>query len=404
MFNHCDLIIENVQLASMIDNGVAYGMIEQAAVAIRAGKIVFAGPFKDCDYQATERYDGQNQWLLPGFVDCHTHLVYAGSRAGEFEQRLKGISYEQIARQGGGIKSTVKATREATEQQLTDLAIKRAKRLIEEGVTCIEIKSGYGLDIETEAKMLNVAKGLQESLGIHVETTYLGAHALPPEYSDNAQGYIDFVCTQAMPYIAQHQLASCVDVFCEGIGFTPAQCEQVFETAQALGLRIKAHVEQLSNLHGAKLASHYGALSVDHIEYLTEQDVPALKNNHTVAVLLPGAYYYLNESQKPPVEALRKHQVPMAVATDLNPGTSPIASLLTSANMACVLFGLTPEEALRGITVNGARALGLHNKGCIAKGYDADLTLWEIDHPAQIVHELNGHRPVTRWVGGKHGN
>ena len=301
-----------------------------------------------------------------------------------------------------GIKSTVAATRQASSETLLALAKQRASRLFEEGVTSIEIKSGYGLDLPTETKMLRVAKQLEDSLPIHIETTYLGAHAVPPEFSHNPQGYIDFVCNTALPYIKEHQLAGCVDVFCENIGFSLAQCRQVFESATQLGLKVKGHVEQLSNMGGAKLACEYRALSVDHIEYLAPADVPALKVHDTVAVLLPGAFYYLHEKTLPPIDALRQHKIPIAIATDLNPGTSPVASLLTSVNMASVLFGLTPEEGLAGITRNAAKALGLHHKGQITQSFDADFTLWDIEQPAQIVHEINTHRPSAIWCGGKH--
>ena len=424
---YCDLLIHNVQLASMQDNGNPYGHIDEAAVAIKDGIIVFAGAAKDCQYTIDKVVDGNNldknvidgnviegkvtndqtidghgMWLTPGLVDCHTHLVYGGDRAMEFEQRLQGVSYADISKAGGGIKSTVKATREASFDSLLASAIKRTKRLLEEGVTTIEIKSGYGLDLETEIKMLQVAKAVSEQLPLNVESTFLGAHALPFEYQGRADDYIDFVCDTVMPVVTQKQLASCVDVFCESIGFTTEQTRKVFETAKNHGLNVKAHVEQLTDQKGALLAAEFGALSVDHIEYLAEQDIPVIKQAGCVAVLLPGAYYYLNETQKPPIEALRHNNVPMAVATDLNPGSSPVASLLTAMNMASVLFGLTPEEALRGATINGAKALGLTNKGKIAKGMDADLCLWDIQHPSELVYAMNQHRPETILIGGEY--
>lgn len=409
---YCDLLIKNVQLASMQDNGAPYGHFREATVAIQDGKLVYVGSGDDCAYlnsslidspqTGTRLIDGQGKWLTPGLLDCHTHLVYGGDRATEFEQRLQGVSYADIAIAGGGIKSTVKATREASFDSLLTSALHRSKCLLKEGVTTVEIKSGYGLDLDTEIKMLEVAKALENQLPINVQTTFLGAHAVPAEYAGKADEYVDFVCRHVMPVVAEKQLASCVDVFCESIGFTPEQTRKVFTTAKELGLNVKAHVEQLTDLKGAVLAAEFDAQSVDHIEYLDEQDIPAIQQAGCVAVLLPGAFYYLNETQKPPVAALRNHNVPMAVATDLNPGSSPLASLLTAMNMSSVLFGLTPEEALRGTTVNAAKALGLANKGVIATGMDADLCLWDIQHPSELVYAINQHRPEMILVGGKH--
>ena len=402
MSQHCNVLIKNVRLASMQEIASPYGIIERASVELADGKISGIFQQNQTPPDATQIVDAQGQWLLPGFIDCHTHLVYGGSRANEFEQRLLGVSYAEIAKQGGGIRSTVQATRAASHQQLLQSAIARAQRLAEEGITCIEIKSGYGLDLDTEVKMLKVAKELEQHVDLSVVSTYLGAHALPPEFQSKADDYIDFVCNKIMPQIAQQGLASAVDVFCEGIGFSPEQCQKVFVAAKQHGLSIKAHVEQLSDLKGALLAAEFNALSVDHIEYLAEQDVAALKTAGTVAVLLPGAFYYLHESQKPPIAALREHKVPMAVATDLNPGTSPMASLLTAMNMACVLFGLTPEEALRGATCHAARALNLaKSKGQIQVGFDADLCLWDIQHPVELVYGLNQHRPSKKWLAGR---
>ncbi|PIE37698.1 MAG: imidazolonepropionase [Gammaproteobacteria bacterium] len=401
MAQRCDLLINNVNLATMQRNDQAYGAIENASLAVSDGRIVYAGSTQHCPYQHSSPLDGRGGWLTPGLIDCHSHLIYGGDRAGEFEQRLTGVSYEEIARAGGGIKSTVRATRDASEKELLQSATTRARRLLEEGVTTIEIKSGYGLDSDTEKRMLRVARTLGEQLPITVVRSYLGAHALPPEYSD-ADAYIDFVCTQMIPEIAAEQLAHAVDVFCEGIGFSPAQCERVFAAAQSHGLAIKAHAEQLSDLQGAKLASEYGALSVDHIEYLNPADIPAIADAGTVAVLLPGAFYYLHETRQPPISALRQAGVAMAVATDFNPGTSPIASLLTTMNMACVLFALTPEEALQGTTVNAAQALGLgSSKGRLAEGFDADFCLWAIKRPAELVYGINQLRPTAIWQGGQ---
>ncbi|GAB2695187.1 imidazolonepropionase [Aliiglaciecola aliphaticivorans] len=401
MSKQCDYLIYNVQIATMLDGPGPYGAIENGCVAIDNGKIQYVGAMENVEASALNTFDGGGKWLLPGFVDCHTHLVYGGDRANEFDMRLNGLSYQQIAEQGGGIKSTVAATRSATAETLLASAKDRATALINEGVTTLEVKSGYGLDINTEIKMLQVAKTLSVVLPVNVLTTYLGAHAIPDEYTDDPDGYIDFVCGQVIPEISALNLADSVDVFCENIGFTPAQCKRVFETAKRFGLNIKAHVEQLSDLKGAKLACDYHALSVDHIEYLAPTDVSYLKQSNTVAVLLPGAFYFLKEKQKPPVETLRRLQVPMAVATDLNPGSSPIASILTCANMACVLFELTPEEALRAITINAAKALGLNDRGQISPGCRADLCLWDISHPAQLVYTINQYKPLMRWFGGQ---
>lgn len=401
MPKHCDLLIENVRIASMQNTPSPYGMLENTVVAISAGVIEYIGKTR-ADYSPQHVYEGRNQYLLPGFIDCHTHLVYGGNRANEFEQRLQGISYTEIAQQGGGIQSTVRATRQATKSELLKSAFQRASSLVEEGVSCIEIKSGYGLDLATEIKMLEVAKELERLLPVTIVSTYLGAHAIPIEYTEQAEAYIDYICQQVIPEIAKRKLAQAVDVFCESIGFSPAQCERVFIAAKAHGLAVKAHVEQLSDLKGAKLAAKYKALSVDHIEYLNPADVGAIKKANTVAVLLPGAFYYLQETQKPPIEALRLHNVPIAVASDLNPGSSPIASLLTVMNMACILFGLTPEEALKGTTINAAKALGLNKKGVIEVGMDADLCLWDIESPAQLVYTLNQNKPSAKWVKGKY--
>jgi imidazolonepropionase len=401
MTKQCDVVIENVRIASMQKNGKAYGILSQSCVAIKDGKVLTIFDSSDTSYQNSKKGDGENKWLLPGFIDCHTHLVYGGNRANEFEQRLQGKTYTEIAQQGGGIQGTVNATREASELTLLTSAIKRAARLAEEGVTCIEVKSGYGLDLHTELKMLKVAKQIAGHLPVSIVTTYLGAHTVPKEYRCNPDDYVQFICEQVIPAVAQQQLASCVDVFCESIGFSPAQCRKIFAAAKTHKLNVKAHVEQLSDLKGAKLAADFGAISVDHIEYLDPNDIPALKQSGTVAVLLPGAFYYLSETQKPPVAELRANQVPMAIATDLNPGSSPIASILTIMNMASVLFGLTPEEVVYGVTLHAAKALDLANKGQIKTGMDADLCLWDIEHPAELVYGINQHRPSAKWFSGK---
>ena len=405
MPQYCDWLLTNIRLATLLDNGVPYGAVESGALAWRDGTIVYAGPEANLpEITADNHLNCGGQWVTPGLVDCHTHLVYGGDRAREFEMRLQGRSYEEIARSGGGIVSTVKHTRQAGEDELFNSAKKRALRLLEEGVTTLEIKSGYGLELSQELKMLQVARRLGEELPVTVCTTFLGAHALPPEYADvegdPREAYIDNVCEEMMPAMASSGLADAVDVFCEGIGFSAAQCERVFRAARSHGLPVKGHVEQLSDLKGARLAASFNALSVDHIEYLAAEDVPAIKEAGSVAVLLPGAFYFLNEQQQPPVQALREQGVPMAVATDLNPGTSPIASLLLAMNQSTVLFGLTPEEALRGATRNGALALGLENKGLLAAGMDADIALWDIDHPAELSYGVNFHRPNRVWQGG----
>lgn len=403
MTQQCDWLISDVRLATLMDSDRPYGVIEDAALALAGGKIIYAGPAADMpDLAARRQLSGRGRWATPGLVDCHTHLVYGGNRAGEFEQRLLGASYEEIARAGGGILSTVEATRAADEQALFESAAARLERLLEEGVTTVEIKSGYGLDPESELKMLRVARRLEAELPVTVRTTFLGAHALPPEFREaGADAYIDMLCHELLPEVARLGLADAVDVFCEGVGFTPGQCERVFAAASGCGLPVKGHVEQLSDLGGARLAARYRALSVDHLEYLSGEDVGAIADAGTVAVLLPGAFYYLRETRLPPVAALREQGVPMAVATDLNPGTSPLASLLTAMNQACVLFRLSPEEALRGATRHAARALGLDDRGQLAAGQAADIALWDIDSPAALSYGLNYHRPGALFQGGE---
>ncbi len=403
MTQRCDWLLENLRLATLMDGETPYGAVEDGAVALAGDRIIYAGPASGVpDLAARHHLDGRGRWATPGLVDCHTHLVYGGSRASEFEQRLRGASYEDISRAGGGILNTVAATREASEDSLYASGRQRLLRLLEEGVTTVEIKSGYGLDAASELKMLRVARALGRDLPVTVRTTFLGAHALPPEYGESgADAYIDMLSEELLPEVARQGLADAVDVFCESVGFNPAQAERMFEAAAALGLPVKGHVEQLSDLKGAVLAARYRALSVDHLEYLAEADIGALVEADTVAVLLPGAFYYLGETRLPPIAALRQHGVPMAVATDLNPGTSPMASLLTAMNQACVLFRLTPEEALRGATWNGARALGLDDSGQLVAGQRADLALWDMDSPAELSYGLNYHRPSALFQGGE---
>ena len=384
-----DGLIVNARIATMA--GGRYAMIDDGALIARAGRIAWVGSMSAFDRERpapgddADFIDAHGALVTPGLVDCHTHLVYAGNRAQEFERRLQGATYEEIALEGGGILSTVRATRAATPAQLAAEAAGRIEALAAGGVTTVEIKSGYGLDLENEMKCLRVARALT---GMRVVTTFLGAHALPPEFAGRADGYIDLVCGEMIPAVAREKLADAVDAFCEAIGFTPAQTQRVFEAARAHGLRVKLHAEQLSNLHGAALAARFGALSADHLEYADEAGVAAMANSGTVAVLLPGAFYFLRETRIPPVELLRKHRVPMAVATDCNPGTSPITSLPTVLGMACTFFRLTPEEALAGATCHAARALGLDDRGVLAAGNLADVVLWDAQEPAEISYSV----------------
>lgn len=378
----------NVNLATMQQG--RYAVQQDSAVAVKGGRISAIEPMSALQgfIGRPEALAGEGGWLTPGLIDCHTHLVFAGNRATEFEQRLQGVPYEQIAKQGGGIMATVRATREASEQQLFDLAVPRLQALMREGVTTVEVKSGYGLSVADELKLLRVARRLGEVFAVNIEPTLLGAHALPPEYKDNSDAYIALVCEEMIPQAAEQQLARAVDVFCEGIGFTPAQCEAVFSAAKAHGLAIKGHTEQLSDLKGSQLAARMGALSVDHLEYLDAAQLQPLVDNETVAVLLPGAFYFLRETRLPPIEALRAAGIPMAVATDFNPGTSPLASLRWMMGMACTLFRLTPEEALAGVTCHAAQALGCAaDRGVLAVGQRADMVLWNIQHPAELAYQ-----------------
>lgn len=375
---------------------------EAMTVRVDDGRVAGMWPsraFAEADAQGAVEA-GQGGVMTPGLVDCHTHLVYAGDRAGEFEQRLEGVSYAEIAKAGGGILSTVRATREASEEALLAASLPRLDALLADGVTTVEIKSGYGLTLSDELKMLRVARRLGELRPVRVTTTLLGAHALPPEYAGRADDYVSLVCDGMIPAAAGEGLADAVDVFCEGIGFSPAQCERIYQAAQAHGLAIKAHAEQLSNLGGSALAARYGALSADHIEYLDEAGVRAMAEAGTVAVLLPGAFHVLRETQLPPIDLLRQYQVPMAVASDANPGTSPICMPSLMANLACTLFRLTPREALAGMTAHAARALGLPELGRIAVGAAADLCLWDIQHPAELAYAVQSGRLRQRIFNG----
>jgi imidazolonepropionase len=387
------LLIGNARIATLI-GGNPYGLVDNGAVLITDGKIAWVGLARDAP-RADRRIDAQGRLLTPGLIDCHTHLVYAGNRAHEFEQRLNGISYSDIAKAGGGILSTVRATRAASEDDLLTSALPRLDRLLAEGVTTLEIKSGYGLDVETELKMLRVARALGKQRPVDIRTTFLGAHAFPPEFKENRSGYVKLVCQKALPSVAKTGLADAVDAFCETIAFNLDETEEIFKAALAHGLPVKLHAEQLSNMGGAKLAARYGAMSCDHLEYLDDSGVAALAAASAIAVLLPGAFYYLREKQLPPVAELRRRGVPIALATDLNPGSSPVHSLLAIMNMACVLFGLTPEESVRAVTVNAARALRLNDRGDIAPGRRADLVLWDLEAPGHLAYAL-GFNPHHR--------
>jgi imidazolonepropionase len=375
-----------------------YGLVEHHALIVREGRIVGIIPESSLGSIKGKRIDLQGRLVTPGLIDCHTHLVFGGSRATEWEQRLNGVSYQTISANGGGINSTVQATRAASEEELTRLAQQRLERLMREGVTTVEIKSGYGLDAENESKMLRVTQQLAQNNAVEISPTLLAAHAIPAEYKGRADDYITLVCEDIMPTLWQEGLFESVDAFCENVGFTPEQTERVFCAAQVLNIPVKGHVEQLSSLGGAQLVSQYKGLSADHIEYLSEEGVAAMADSGTVAVLLPGAFYFLNEMQKPPVDALRRHRVPMAVATDYNPGTSPFASLHLAMNMACVKFGLTPEEAWTGVTRHAARALGRQDShGQLAAGFVADFVIWDAEHPVEMVYEP-GRNPLWQRV------
>ena len=375
-----------------------YGQLESAAIGIKDGKIAWVGTYEQIKphlthYKSDQIKDVHGNWITPGLIDCHTHIVYGGNRSNEFEARLQGASYQDIAAQGGGIVSTVSATRTANEEELFTQSEKRLLALMREGVTSIEIKSGYGLDLDTERKMLKVARALGDKHHIHVSTTYLAAHALPPEYKDRADDYIEQVC-QWLPILHSEGLIDAVDGFCENIAFSSEQIKRVFDVARSLDLPVKLHSEQLSNIGASALVAEYQGLSSDHLEHLAEDDIKKMATSNTVAVLLPGAFYTLRDTKLPPIEALRKHQVPMAISTDCNPGTSPLTSLLLAMNMGCTLFYLTTEEVLAGATVHAAQALGLAKKGKIEVGCDADLVLWDIARPADLAYQM-GLNPIT---------
>jgi imidazolonepropionase len=370
--------------------GEGLGIIDDGFIAARDGKIVYAGSsIESGSFEAPTEHDCKGRWITPGLIDCHTHLIHGGNRAGEFAARLNGASYEEIARSGGGILSTMRATRIATQAELVAQALSRLDALLAEGVTTVEIKSGYGLSVEDECKMLRAARDLEAARDVRVVTSFLGAHAVPPEYVGDADRYLDLVCDQMLPVIAAAGLADAVDAFCEGIGFSPSQIERVLAAAHSRNLPVKLHAEQLSALGGATLAARHGALSADHLEYATEADVRAMASAGTIAVLLPGAFYFMRETKVPPIAHFRAHGVPIALATDCNPGTSPLTSMLLVLNMAATLFRLTVEEALRGVTVNAARALGLAQEiGTLEAGKACDLAIWDVNDLSELVYRI----------------
>ncbi len=394
----CDRIWNHARLLTMINPS----SVENGLIACRDGRIIYAGSASEAPaFDAPDIINCEGRWITPGLIDCHTHMVYAGNRAEEFEQRLAGVSYEAIARGGGGIISTMTATRAASDAELTAASLPRLDALMSEGVTTVEIKSGYGLSLDAEMKMLRVARGLADKRAVEITTTFLGAHAVPPEYFGCADDYIELVCSVMIPEIANAGLADSVDGFCEHIGFTPEQIERVFAAAKNYGLQVKLHAEQLSNSHGAALAARYKALSADHLEYLDDSGISAMAEAGTVAVVLPGAYYFTRETQPPPITKLRAKGIPMAIATDCNPGTSPLTSILLAMNMAATLFRMTIDECLAGVTRCAAQALGMQNKiGSLAVGKYCDLSIWNIERPAELVYQM-GHNPLHAriWKG-----
>jgi len=400
VIKRCDTVWKDARLATMALD--AAGIVEDGVIAARDGIIVYAGPATEAPaFDAANVFPCGGRWITPGLIECHTHLVHGGNRAREFEMRLAGASYEEIARAGGGILSTMRATRAASEDALVASALPRLDALIAEGATTVEIKSGYGLDSESEIRMLRTARRLGQERPVNIATTFLGAHALPPEYAADPDGYVTMLCEVMLPEIARLGLADAVDAFCEGIGFSVAQTERIFTAAAALGLPVKLHAEQLSNLHGAALAARHGALSADHLEHLDEGGVAAMARAGPVATLLPGAYYFMRETRLPPIDALRRAGVPIALATDCNPGTAPLTSLLLTMNMGATLFRLTVAECLAGVTRHAARALGMADRiGTLEAGKRCDLAIWDIEEPAELVYRM-GFNPLHAriWSG-----
>ena len=392
---------ENARIATMTPSVPDYGAIEDGAIAVSDGRIAWVGPRRELPaVKDALVHDAGGGWITPGLIDCHTHLVFAGDRSAEFELRLKGASYEEIARAGGGIRATVASTRAASEDELYSASLKRLHMLMAEGVTTVEMKSGYGLNVDSERKMLRVGRRIAANLPVTVRTTFLGAHALPPEYDGRQRDYVDLVAGTMLQAIAAEGLADAVDVFAEKIAFTREEAARIFDAARKLGLPVKLHADQLSDQGGAALAARFGALSADHLEYADEAGIAAMAASGTIAVLLPGAFYFLREKRLPPIELLRQHAVPIAIATDCNPGSSPVLSLLLVVNMACTLFRMTPEEALVGVTRNAAYALGLRDRGTLETGKVADFAIWDIAHPAEFAYWM-GSNPLRCIV--KHG-
>ncbi|WP_158746282.1 imidazolonepropionase [Acidisphaera sp. L21] len=393
-----DTVWHNARLATLDPVLPKLGVIERGAIACTDGRIVFAGPEQDLPASDAARFDCEGRWITPGLIDCHTHLVHAGDRAREFAQRLGGATYEEIARAGGGILSTVRAVRAASQAELVTQSLPRLDALLAEGVTTVEVKSGYGLDREAEWRMLAAARELGRQRPVGITTTYLGAHAVPPEFAGDADGYVDWICTEMLPALAAERLADAVDVFCETVAFSPAQTSRIFDTAQRLGLPVKLHADQLSDFGGAALAARYGALSADHLEYASDEGAAAMAVAGTVAVLLPGAFYTLRETHAPPISALRRHGTPIALATDCNPGSSPLTSPLLAMNMAATLFRLTVEECLAGFTRVAAQALGLQAEiGTLQPGKFCNLAIWDIGAPAELIWRI-GFNPLYRRV------
>lgn len=399
----CDRIWRNARLATLVPGREQLGIVEDGLIACRDGRICHVGPAGEAPsgLEALQVTDCAGRLITPGLIDCHTHLVYAGNRAAEFEQRLQGVSYEEIARRGGGILSTVRATRAASESELLAQSRPRLDALVAEGVTTVEIKSGYGLATEHERNQLRVARYLARECSVSVVKTFLGAHTLPPEFAGRASDYILRVCNDMLPILAREALVDQVDAFCENIGFTLDQTRRVFETARSLRLPVKLHAEQLSNMHGAELAAQFGALSADHLEHADESAVQAMAAAGTVAVLLPGAFYFLRETKLPPIDLLRHHGVPMAVATDCNPGTSPLTSILLAMNFAATLFRLTVDECIAGVTRAAARALGLADRGTLEAGKRCDLAIWNVERPAELVYHMGANPLHARVVEGQ---